>query len=419
MIQKRRFWLLAAVILLTAALLIVVLPGNPDTKTILRVHTSEAVMHIYAEYFNASQNSIQLRVVNLPDPGAYRNSSDPAPDLIIQQNPAGAYRKSWFSTFEMDAPEGMYSQLRDIYHDESGRTMLPIAFSLPVMVWHGHNWNREPPLTIGLNQLAELNRLEYETVANERRLTRAGFSPLWNRHFPLWYMRSQLIQLAFSAPRSPAWSTDELLASISELRNWIEQSGSDIGELNRFTDTYMYPPYYALLRQGRIDYYPTDLREFQRLPGDLKQNLDFAWFGNQGKIPVLPNVIYAAIPAESRQKNSAEAFLTWLSSEENQRALIEYTISQGLPLFGFFGGLSANIKTNEQIIPHYFPEMYGKAPVASRLIFPPLLPSYWRDLETNVLAPTILEMLESAQDPQQELLDVRIQSWINARGEDE
>ncbi|GAB6089032.1 hypothetical protein JCM12856_06250 [Spirochaeta dissipatitropha] len=376
-------------------------------------------MHIYAEYFNASQSRIQLRVVTLPDPAAYRNSSDPAPDLIIQQNPAGAYRKNWFSALELDVPDGMYSQLKEIYLDESGRTMLPVAFSLPVMVWHGQKWNREPPLTIGLNQLAELNRLEYETVANERRLTRTGFSPLWNRNFPLWYMRSQLIKLAFSAPRSPAWHSDEVIDSIIELRDWIEQSGSEIRELNRFRDTYMYPPYYALLRQGRIDYYPVDLREYQRLPGDLKQDLDFAWFGNQGKIPVLPNMIYAAIPAESRQKKAAEAFLKWLSLEDSQRALIEHTISQGLPLFGLFGGLSAIVKTNEQAIPHYFPEMYGKAPVASRLIFPPLLPSYWRDLENNVLAPAIREMLESPQEPRQELLESRIQSWIDARGEDE
>ncbi|AFG38491.1 hypothetical protein [Spirochaeta africana] len=386
--------------------------GRPRGE--VRVLTAEPILYVYAEYFNAQQDDIYIDVAYAENPISFRNQPGSAPDLIIQRNPAGSYQTDWFRTLDISLHPETYPQLADHFRNETKSRMLPLSFSLPMIVWHEQQPGGSLPLTIGLQQLAELT----ETAQSNGRLTHIGFAPVWDSRVLLWHLRAHQVDLAFRQPGTPAWTPEETAAAVDEVRGWMDETLGSREELARFNDTYLYIPYYALLRQGRIDYHPADLREFFALPSSLRRELDFAWFGSNGRIPVPASIIYGAIPRRSDNPRAARHFLEWLSQPENQQALIAYTLDQQLPEFGFFGGFSALVATNEQTIPATFREMQGKAPVASRLQFPAPMPWYWSSLESQILLPFLVDSVVQEEPPAPEVLPDRIESWLSRLGID-
>ncbi|MFW5801003.1 MAG: hypothetical protein ACOCVC_03155 [Spirochaeta sp.] len=394
-------------------LLTAFLPGcSADPETRISVLTSEPILFIYAEYYNAQQDSIYVDVQHTENPIAFLNQPGEPPDLVIQPNPAGTNSTSWFRKIDLELPDDIYPQIAATFEKETGSTMLPLAFSLPVIVWHDQSPGPNPPLTIGLTQLNELTTTE----RSGDRLTHTGFSPVWNPQLLPLILRARGINPSFTDQGTPEWNSEEIGDAVTEIRNWIDENFQNRDELELFNETYMYPPYYTLLRQERIDYYPVDLHDFLSLPSNLRSDLDFAWFGNNGRIPVTSSVIYAAIPRESKEHQAASDFLQWITSTENQASLITYTIEQELPEFGFFGGLSSLSSTNEKTIPNLFPELQGKAPVSSRLLFPPPMPAYWNSLEDEVIAPFLAESVMQETPLPNEVLHTRINRWLTRLG---
>lgn len=409
MLNRTAMWIGVAALLVSTGVLASCRPAQTTTVT---VFSSEPLLHLYAEYFNTRHDSIYIDVQHHDNPMRYRTQSIDPPDLIIHKNPAAVYQTSWFRPLNITQPDNTYPQLIDLYRNQTGSTLVPIAFSLPIIVWHDHQLGTNPPLTIGLQQLSDMAAVE--SAGN--RLTHISFSPSWNRSLPMWYLRAKRIPLTFREPGTPSWDPDEIDSVVTLLREWITDNIGSPQQLSRFSETYMYAPYYALLREGRINHYPADLREFFAVPPSLRRNLDFSWYGNSGRIPASPTMLFAAVPHESRNHRAAAHFIEWLLDSTNHLRLMEYTIEEQLPHFGFFGGYSTSISTNERHIPHLFPEMEGKAPVASRLIFPPPVPWYWLNVERMVIEPFFQDALLGDTPLSGSELQRRIDTWLSQLG---
>ncbi|THB67704.1 MAG: hypothetical protein D6B26_01355 [Spirochaetaceae bacterium] len=374
----------------------------------INILTSEPILFVYAEYFNAHNNSLHVNVRYDDDPIKFLNSPGEAPDIIIQPDPAGTFQTGLFHRIPVTQDRNTYPQLINQFKYFSKETMLPLAFSLPAIVWHGDRPGNDLPLTIGLKQLGELHT--GEEIGGQFRYL--GFSPTWNKAMPLWYLHASGLQMAFTREGVPAWDSKQLETAAMQLRDWSSEHIGEPGLLQKFDETYLYAPYYALLREDRIGYYPVNLGTHLALPPYLRRELDFAWFGSNGRVPVI-SILYAAIPKQSKHRKLAAEFLQWLIHPENQQQLMEFTISQELEIFGFFGRLSSSININEQIIPRMHPELTGKAPVASRLIFPPPLPHYWRELEQDVIAPFLQDVILQKVNPDNSNLESRIKLWLS------
>ncbi len=393
-----------------AVLLLSSCGSNSDAVIVV---SSEPIMYLYAEQYNSQHQGANIEVHYNSNPVDYRNKRQVMPDILIQPNPAGTYQMQWFQPLSVRLPQETYPQLAAQYSEVSEKRLLPLAFSLPIMVWHGDQPGAELPLTLGINQLAEMNTRK----PGEGDLEYVQFLPIWNPAFLHWHLRSRGIHLNFQEEGVPSWNKDELMREVSMLQDWTQEQAGTAAQIERFQEHYLYAPYYALLRQERVGYYAADLQEYASLPAQLKEDLDFAWFGSEGHIPVL-SVLYAAIPVESRHKKEAQQFLQWLISPETQKELMEYTLEQELPDFGFFGRLSANSTVNEEEIPRLFPQLQGKSPVSSRLIFPPPMPYYWQELERDVIAPFLLDSILEDPPPQHDELQQRINNWLAQQPKD-
>jgi ABC-type glycerol-3-phosphate transport system substrate-binding protein len=236
-----------------------------------------------------------------------------------------------------------------------------------------------------------------------------GFSPLWGPDFL--FSAAELLGTDFhqTSRGNLAWDDQNLQKTITELRSWVKEIDGGPQEEATFRNKYLYDPVYKLLESGRILYYLTTLTNYFDIPDAKRKTIEFRWLAEKNQIPVLENILFAGVPARSRNKSAAYAFLKWFFKPETQSQLLELVGYERIKTFGIGNGFSSLSVVNERDFPQHYPALLGKIPPADFLTYPKSLPDDWAELKSNVILPWMQSEVEAPA--QQQKLEERLKAW--------
>ncbi len=368
----------------------------------------------YVELFNASQSRYKLEVVYKANPVASLSNATKVPDLVIGRQADSSPEIGRFVSLDQILNRGeinpslFYRELLRAGRSEGRQILLPVSFDLPALLSKAaSDASPASDTTVTLDQVKQRALLFDKDSSDAFRVL--AFSPLWSGDFL--YIAAQMMGADFreDSHGDLAWDDQKLTKAVSYLRDWI--TGVDGGSANdrEFSEKYLYDPVDKLLSSGRVAYYYASLSSFYDLPADKRKGIRLQWVAQNGRIPVLDNLLFAGVPRWSRNRAAAFAFLEWFYRPATQRRLLEAARDEHLPGFGIANGLSALPQVNERDFPQFFPFLIARVPPADALAFPRPLPGDWRGIKSDVLVPWLEhEILSPATD---QPLQERLKAW--------
>ena len=368
----------------------------------------------YAELFNASQSRYKLEVVYKADPVLSLANTTKVPDLVVGLQEDSIPIIGRFVSLDQILNRGgvnpslFYRDLLRTGRYEGRQLLLPVSFDLPALL--SEDSKAAPPVggtTVTLDQVRQRALVFDKNNTDAFRVL--AFSPRWSGDFL--YLAAQMMGADFrqGSHGDLSWDDQKLADSVNYLRDWIANvDGGSKNDLD-FTEKYLYDPVDKLLSSGRIAYYYMSLSSFYDLPADKRKAIRLQWAAQNGRIPVLDNLLYAGVPRWARNRAAAFAFLEWFYRPETQRRLLEASRDEHLKVFGIANGLSPLPQVNEHDVPRYYPSLIARIPPADSLAFPKPLPADWQGIKADVLVPWLDHEILSPTTDQR--LQERLKAW--------
>ncbi len=372
------------------------------------LYTDRAEFAAYSETFNVSQDEFLVEIAYRSNPIEGMLNKEYNPDLIICPGLSDPKLlelfeplSSLFSDGRIDS-KAFYQDLLSLGRREKTQYILPLNFDLPTVVSQSGSFEHEASnLLISLDSMRKLAS-DYNETEKEQ-LRREGFSPLWNEDFL--YATALLFNADFrtDGASSIKWNPEGLAEAIEYLQSWIFEVNGGYETDRDFTEKYFKMPEYRLLEDRRILFYFTDMKSFQRIPQDKREDLEFRWLSRDGKIHVLENVLFVGIPRSGRNKKGAKLFLEWIFTPQVQMKIMK--INQFKRLLGVFGianGFSSLVEVNEKALPkpQFYPLFLGHIPSSEMLSFPSRLPYDWHAFKNETVKPWLRDtIIDPAKSP--------------------
>ena len=402
---------LVAVVAAAACLVAALSLGScaDSEAAVIRLATSRPEFAGYAELFNQEQPEYKVELVYAAEPQELLSQPGP-PDIVVSER-----LTSRDAFARLDALDILFrggALRRDSFYPgslqlgtyEGRQRAIAISFNLPAVVFRS---SHAQELGAGfVEDVADLKATAagFNAVSGDR-ITRMGFSPLWDRSF--------LVTTAVFGPPSfdggadgrMTWRSAELLSAVRLLRDWVGRVNGSMAAQQEFTDRYLYGPYTELLRQGRIEFYQVSSRELFGLSPSRLDGLDYRWLSIGERIPVLADVVSVGIPRGARHKGAARAFLRWFLSAESQEAILADSTSgqtrgEG---FGIAGGFSTLPEVNERSLARFYPILLGHILTPDLLRFPQALPTDWKEIRDTLVLPWLVDVVKRTREPDEGL----------------
>ena len=378
----------------------------------IRLWTNHPEAVIFAETYNVTQLRYRMELVYISDLDEALLVNEERPDVII-----GDYlgnRANWQYFRPLDSllrrnsidEDWFYPDLLQLGKNNRRQLLLPVAFNLPAVQFLRSQADPEFGFSVTLDQIrqsgSQFNRTERE------RFSRIGFSPRW--HPSLLYVGVLLFGADFAETRTGSlqWGAQAIERASSYFIDWIDTENGGIEREDAFNRRYIYDPDYQLLQRGRIRYAYTDSEAYFLESASRRRSLDFRWLATETTIPVLDDILFAAISTESTVPRGAQDFLRWLFQPATQQILLEAMMRKRALTFGIAGGFSALISVNEQYLPAVYYQLLGRIPPVARLQFPQQSPQHWDRLRAEVIEPWLAESLTNDAI---DLLEERVRVW--------
>ena len=366
----------------------------------------------YAEIFNTSQDEYKISIAYKPNPAHALRQSEEAPDLVVGSHLNDRHTIPLFRSLDRSFEKGFidggqfYQQALRLGLFEEKQTLVPVSFTLPVMIF--------PDGYEGIESF-DLSLQEIRTLAQSfsdlENGTRMGYSPRWNPAAAFTHLRLFGAGFGENQAASLVWNGEALQEGIDYMRGWVEEVNGGWESDTEFIEKYLYDPPYKLVNSGRILFAYYRIDDYFRIPPPSRETLDFRWLSHEERIPVDGDLVFAGIPRGADRSGAARAFLHWFFQPETQKKLLETAQFKRMRLFGLAGGFSAMRIVNEIDMPRYFPELIGHIPPESFLEFPLPLPDIWEELQRESILPWIEGQL-NAEPPAREL-NSSIERWMN------
>ena len=108
-------------------------------------------------------------------------------------------------------------------------------------------------------------------------------------------------------------------------------------------------------------------------------------------------MIFMGIFEKARNKEGAEAFLSWFMTETTQHQLLERSTLMNLNVnsFGIAGGFSALQSVTEQTFPLYYKTLLDNLPAAQYITPPTALLPRWESIKTRVIIPWLSQAVST------------------------
>ena len=331
-------------------------------------------------------NAINSRLIGLEKPDLVLGSHLSAPEVVELMQP-----------LEMEAP---------VYDVIKHPGLMPLSFTLPMIVGRKDTMATLPdPFLVTPEELrAAANAFNRKN--RQGRITRMGFSPLWCDRFITDLMDVRYPNLIKDGPERV--NKDNLSSVMDELRSWVNSSAGGPAQEQTFSQRYRYIPDEQLILERRIAFTRMSPDEWAALPDSITSQLDFRYLSGNRHIPV-PNIVSAGIPKKSRQSDAARDFLEWLIRPETQLLLIDRWEQAQIPVFGYFGGLSAQEDVNNSEFTRHFPYMDGRIPEQHYLLVPEQRPHRWSRIASEVIPSWTASVLENPV--QSQTLEEAYREW--------
>ncbi len=397
-------------------ILLIFLSCGSGKKKVVTIWSDIPEIAMYTEQYNALEGGERYVVEYKENPVSALSEEELHPDLVISRNLHNPESEKLFSPLNSLAIksgipiETIYSGfIRSCEKDDELYT-IPLSFNLPGIIF----LSDIIPESRAFFYLSPEEIQAYADPFNQKRgesFTNMGFSPLWNPEFLL--TTSWGFDARFRAGGEYIrWNTSALSHALSFQRHWIEESAGSIDAALEFMEKYLFEPKYKLIKEGRIRFAYMDSREFFNLPESRRNGLDIRWYEVDGKIPVVKDTVYAAVPIAAKQKKEGAAYIKWLLMPKTQKMLITSLRDAGIPSFGFAQGFSSVAEINQRYFPEIYPFLLGKIPADRDLTYPEVLPKSWPLLKEEVIKPWIAAAVSEAPEAKQEELSQNIKTWL-------
>jgi ABC-type glycerol-3-phosphate transport system substrate-binding protein len=305
-------------------------------------------------------------------------------------------------------PGEFYSNLLENGQRGNRQFLLPVSFNLPLVYFAADVPGSGTTVTLAPETMRETGAGFNEI--GEERAERLGFSPLWDGRFLYELTRYGGFSVSEGESGEPHWELGSLLGGMNQAISWVEDDNGGISIDTAFREQFLYDPIIRLVQSGRILYgYDSSDHYFGR-SDESRSGLDFLWFGDRGRVPVLETVVYAGIPDSAQNTAGAREFLTWFFTEEVQSQLIRSNRRNRIDSFGVVGGFSSLWRVTERVIPVEYPALAARVPPASWLQFPPPLPRHWAAVIDPVVIPWLLR--EASGESQSRDLTEVVSAWL-------
>lgn len=389
--------------------------------------TDSPELLIAAEMFNAQKQGHLLEVHYFEqisqELGRAVEAKKPLPSLVIGRGLRSPQLAQQFRPLdylfgdEVFSRNSFYPGLLDAGMRDGKQIYLPLSFNLMLILSPKNSAaaqslkGLEPPLPQGCISLEEIKRrslLGKEVISKKTGFM--GFSPRWPDEDFLFHW-VQLRGADFHEPESAelkgksngsrilTWSEEALAQALEEFRDYTAMVNGSAAEEDSFYFSHLFAPGYKNIESGRILYSAMDSTEFFALPPATRVKFDFHYLADQDRLAVLEGIRYAGIPRRARARASAEAFLAWFFTPENQQAVLEASRSLRLSetSFGIAGGFSSLRIVTEEIFPGFYGDLENRLPPADSVRAPKPLPTAWEGLYREMLLPWLKH--EAAQAP--------------------
>lgn len=403
--------------------LTLLLPGctaGERTETI-ELWTDQPLLALYTELYNASEGAGKVKLLYRADVAEAVLTEGGTPDVVIGKGLANRNLAPYvreLSNLGSDSLGAVYPRLLELGRFDGTLRFLPLSFDLPAVQFLETTLPEAAIPLISVEELRAKGR-EFNSVESDR-YVRMGFSPLWDERFLLAWAQMEGTSFTEIEELRVAWDQAALEQLLEAGVSWRSEINGGGEAAAAFAERYLYDPPEKLLRRGRIGFYYTTAGAFLSRPDEANRGMSIRWLQEGGAVPVLPEIIYAAIPDRARYRRSAFEFLRWLTDPEVQRRVIETALDRRLDSFGFLGGFSSLPDVNRQILTDIYPALLGWIPPAERLDFPAQTPLNWSAVEEEVVGPWLREAirLRSTGEPREPDtdLDDAIDQWYRARG---
>lgn len=376
--------------------------------------TNQPEFAAFVELFNTTQSKYKIEIAYRAQPSLSLTSAEKSPDLVIGDRLSSANIVGSFSPLDQILGNNeidtslFYKDLLSTGRHDGRQFLLPVSFDLPVILYQKSNSsNSDKQTLLTLDDIFSASK-EFNKKSKDN-FKVMGFSPLWSPNFL--FSTAELLGTDFhqTTRGNLAWDEQNLQKTITQLRSWVKEIDGGPQEESTFRDKYLYDPVYKLLETGRILYFPTTLTRYYDIPDAKRKTLEFRWLAEKTQIPVSENILYAGVPAHSRNKSAAYAFLKWFFKPETQSQLLDLVRYDRIKTFGIGNGFSSLSVVNDRDFPQYYPALLGKIPPPDYLVYPKSLPNDWADLKSNVIIPWMQrEVLATSA---QQKLEEQLKAW--------
>lgn len=358
----------------------------------------------YVELFNVVQDEVQVIVIYKADPViALPPAKDELPpDIVIgswlrNDTTIKQFRPlNYLFTERRINPAVFYPQLLAYGNVQNKQYLLPVSFNLPAMIFATKNTK-----LVTENHLLTPDQIRDMAAAfnkkNKSQIhTAMGFAPSWSPEFL--YTVAQLRGVNFRGINGTlAWSQEQLELTMDYFHHWTKTANDSVQEEQDFSFKYLYTPEtrHVLAGSCLFAYLPSD--ELFSTPQNLLQEIGFRWIHQDNKIPVKDDMIFMGIFKKARNKEGAEAFLSWFMTETTQHQLLERSTLMNLNVnsFGIAGGFSALQSVTEQTFPLYYKTLLDNLPAAQYITPPTALLPRWESIKTRVIIPWLTQAVSA------------------------
>jgi ABC-type glycerol-3-phosphate transport system substrate-binding protein len=418
-LNSRLFGLTAVALLLVLLLL----PGcgAGESGRTVELWTDQPLLALYTELYNASGGERKVKLVYRADVAEAVLTEGGTPDVVIGSGLANRNLAPYVQEIGArfgGALQSVYPDLLELGRYDGAIRFVPLSFDLPAVEFLATTLPESAVPLISLEELraesADFNTLE------SQRYVRMGFSPLWDERFLLVWAQMAGTSFTEIEELRVAWDQAALEEMVEEGVAWRREINGGGAAATAFAERYLYDPPQKLLRRGRIGFFYTTGASYLSRPEQANRGMSIRWLRNGDSIPVLPEIVYAAVPDRSRHRRGAKEFLRWLLNPQVQRTVMETALDRRIDSFGFLEGFSSLPEVNREVLTDIYPELLGRIPPEERLAFPAQIPFNWSAVETEVVGPWLREAirlgsLEEPREPETDLDDA-IDQWYRAHG---
>lgn len=394
---------------------------GPRSNNVAIIWTNQGEFAAYAEVFNAEQEEFKIAVEYRGNPAEELRTSEDLPDIVIGPWIKGEKTRSKLVPltylFNERKLEGgiFYRPLLDLGNIRGEQFSLPVSFNIPALIFsREHSLLMPQSFVISFATIQSLST--NFNVSDGGVYSQMAFSPHWDPEFL--YLTAQMMDANFHESANVfSWDEKNLRDALIFLTDWETDVNTSVRAAEDFQFKYLYDPPERLVTGGRILFYHVYTNDLFPGPQEKLQHIDFRWPAHNGQIPLKDEIIYLGICRKAKNRDAADAFVSWFFKEDTQMRLLQYSDATGITAnsFGISNGFSAIKSVNEKVFPLYYPELLGRTPAENQLKIPLILPDNWEELKREIVAPFLSESTDGDAGEHSETLSSRIEAWRRNR----